>query len=48
MKKAFKITAYILLGFLVLLIGALAFFNGQYSKADKEFKRNGGQCNRCR
>ena len=37
MKKLFKITVYVLLGLLVLIIGALAFFNGQYNKANKEF-----------
>ena len=38
MKKVFKIIIYIFLGLLVLIAGALAFFNAQYNKADKEFE----------
>ena len=38
MKKVAKITAYILLTLVVLLITALGFFNRQYNKANAEFK----------
>jgi len=38
MKKLFKITIYVLLGLFVLIIGGLAFFNGQYNRAHTEFK----------
>ncbi|NAS13287.1 beta-N-acetylhexosaminidase [Poritiphilus flavus] len=38
MKKALKIFAYIVVGLLLLILGVIGFFNGQYNKAAEEMQ----------